>query len=253
MIEGAQRDLAVDRRVHPADLGEPRGLCDRDLLLAEADREIRVDRLLVADRRVDVEAVDRRIRRRRALHDVRRAAPLDDGRRQVGEARVAREAGAAEPGRSPLVAARAGDSGRRGRVAPACSSRRSRRARRRRLREARRARGSSCGRACTIDGPINASALSGGAAPASCSHQPELPSGLASGLGLPAVAGASAPRVTPPHLPPRVGAGDSITVTRLRAASRPEPGRARSRRSRRAPCSCSPSRAGSAARPACRA
>ena len=52
VLERAQRDLPVDRRIDAADLREPRGLCSGNLALPEPDREIRVDRRLTADRRV---------------------------------------------------------------------------------------------------------------------------------------------------------------------------------------------------------
>ena len=114
MGERVQRDLAVDGRVDAAHPGEAGGLRDRDLLLAKPDGEVGVDRGLVADRRVDVEAVDPRMRRRRALLDPGGAVRLDERRRLVGEAGVVGEVRPTEPGRPPTVGRR-GRGRRRGR------------------------------------------------------------------------------------------------------------------------------------------
>lgn len=106
--ERAQRDLAVHGRVDATYPGEAGGLRDRHLFLAEPDGEVGVDRRLVADRRVDVEAVDPRVCRRRALLDPGGAVRRDERRRLVGEARVLGEARPAEPGRPEAVGRRGG-------------------------------------------------------------------------------------------------------------------------------------------------
>ena len=54
-----ERDLAVHRRVHLAVLRVPADLVERDRLLGVLDLQVAVAGLLVAYRRVDVEAIDR--------------------------------------------------------------------------------------------------------------------------------------------------------------------------------------------------
>jgi hypothetical protein len=98
-----ERDLAVDGRVDAAVARKARGLVERDRAQLGVDRAIGLERLLVADRRIGVEAVDPP--RPRALH------PLDpellaDGREprrvQARAARVAAQAGLAQPDRLRL-------------------------------------------------------------------------------------------------------------------------------------------------------
>ena len=104
--------LAVDRRVDAAHLGEARGLRNGDGDLVGIDVQVRVDGGLQADGRVHVEAVDRPgLGRGRAL-GARRAVRGHEGRGAVRRARVVGESGPAEPHR---VAHRgcATDTGRR--------------------------------------------------------------------------------------------------------------------------------------------
>ena len=94
-----ERQLAIDRRIHLALLGETRCLVDRHLLLFGADFFVGVHRELAAHRGVYVEAVDRRVARRLCLFDG--AAPVAqlDGRFLTGFAGVFGEPRFAQPRR----------------------------------------------------------------------------------------------------------------------------------------------------------
>src|SRR5690606_446239 len=97
--DGRQRGLPVDRGEHPAAGGQAGGLvADGRDLLGLARLPVAVGPLVVAGRRVDVEAVDGRVLRHLVLDDLGRAVGLDDGGVEVGVlAHVVGDARLAQP------------------------------------------------------------------------------------------------------------------------------------------------------------
>ena len=122
VIERTEGDLAVDRRIDLADLRELRDLRDGDGGLPEPDLEVRVHGRLIADRRVDVETVDRRALRGLGTDDVGGTVRRDDRRREVREARIRDLSGSAQP--DGAGRARRGDRRRRRAALRAAAARR---------------------------------------------------------------------------------------------------------------------------------
>ena len=101
-----QGQLRIHRGEHPADVREPRGLRDGGVSLGGLHLPVRVDALLLADRRVDVEAVDRRMRRRSRVLAALRTGRGHGGGCHGGRARVVRQPGSAQPDGAGAVAPR---------------------------------------------------------------------------------------------------------------------------------------------------
>jgi hypothetical protein len=93
LLDRGKRQLPVHRGIDAADLRQLSGLGDRDAALFLVDREIRVDGRLVADGRIDVEAVDRRIGRRSGRQGCRVAGRIDGSSVEIAGAGVVGEAG----------------------------------------------------------------------------------------------------------------------------------------------------------------
>ncbi len=91
--------LAVHRRPHAADLGEARHLLNGHQLLLGGDLQVRVERALGADRRVHVEAVDRRRPRVADLLHADRSVGAEDRRGEIRGARIVGHARSAQPHR----------------------------------------------------------------------------------------------------------------------------------------------------------
>ena len=98
VLKRGHGDLPVDRGIDTAVLRVARRLIKGDRSLLGIDRQVREHGLLVADRRIDVEAVDLRIAHHLRVRD---AKPVQrrrvDGRRQARRARVRVLAGLAQP------------------------------------------------------------------------------------------------------------------------------------------------------------
>ncbi len=98
-VDGGDRQLRIDGRVHAAHLREARRLAFGDRELFGADFFVGVLGELAAHGRVHVEAVDRRLLRRLGLFDEALAVGELDGRFLAVQAWVAGEARLAQPGR----------------------------------------------------------------------------------------------------------------------------------------------------------